>query len=166
VYIERLGTREVLGPETILYQAMTALYMEPLWRARPNDALRDVLAASLATLDAVTDAAGQLDWSHESRAIFVDTQLLMLPSAAAALADVYDITSAGRRRLELVARTLYDRQAHWFVNSVGRQSKGEPATELLQIWAASDLALIVLSARRAEEEEKRSQITPIQGLHR
>jgi len=98
----------------------------------------------------VTDAEGKLDWSHESRAIFVDTQLLMLPSAAAALADVYDLTSAGLRRLELVARTLYDRRSHWFVNSVGRQGKGEPATELLQIWAASDLALILLFARRAE----------------
>jgi hypothetical protein len=151
VYIERLGSREVLGPETILYQAMTALYLEPLLRARPNQALRNVLAASLATLDAVTNADGNLDWSHESRAIFVDTQLLMLPSAAASLADVCDITPAGRRRLDLVARTLYDRNAHWFVNAVGRQGKGEPATELLQIWAASDLALIVLFAKRATE---------------
>jgi len=149
VYIERLGTREMLGPETILYQAMTALYLEPLWRARPTPELHDTLAASLQKLEEITDAGGNLDWSHESRAAFIDTQLLMLPSAAAALADVCDITDAGRRRLELVARTLYDRERHWFVNGVGAVGKGEPAMELLQIWAASDLALIMLSARRA-----------------
>lgn len=149
VYIERLGTREMLGPQTILYQAMTALYLEPLWRARPHPALRDVLAASLAPLEEITDPEGRLDWSHESRALFVDTPLLMLPSAAAALADVHDITSAGRRRVELVGRSMYDRQAHWFLNAVGTRGRGEPAMELIQIWTASDLALIILFARRA-----------------
>ena len=161
VYIERLGTRKILGPESIIYQAMTALYLEPLHRARaaraasspwhPLQELRDVLAASLRTLAGVSDENGQLDWSHESREMFIDTQLLMLPSAAAALADVCDITGAGRRRLELVARSMYDRQAHWFVDGLGRRGRGEPAGELHQIWAASDLALIILSARRFED---------------
>jgi len=148
VYVEWLNSRDMMTPETILYQAMTALYLEPLWRVRPNDELRDLLAASLRPLDEVTDAEGGLDWSHESRADFIDTQLLMLPSAAAALVDVEDITGAGRRRLERVADTMYDRQAHWFLNAVGERCQGEPADELRQIWAASDLALIVLSARR------------------
>lgn len=147
-YIERIGSREMVVPETILYQAMTALYLEPLWRARPNDELRELLAASLRTLDAVTNSEGRLDWSHEARSDFVGTQLLMLPSAAASLADVCDITDAGRRRLELVASTMYDRSAHWFVDEAGEQHHGKPADELRQIWAASDLALIVLSARR------------------
>ena len=61
VYVEWLKSRDMMSPETILYQAMTALYLEPLWRVRPNDALRDVLAASLRTLDEVTDAQGDLD---------------------------------------------------------------------------------------------------------
>jgi hypothetical protein len=173
VYIERLGTREVLGPETILYQAMTALYLEPLYRARPDPALRDVLSAAMAKLDETADAQGRLDWSHESRAMFVNTQLLMLPSAAAALADVCDITAAGRRRLELVARTMYDRKAHWYVNEKKKEeaieeetkhgqdahathgqdghATQEPSAELFQIWAASDLALIILFARRSED---------------
>ena len=148
VYVEWLKSRDVMTPETILYQAMTALYLEPLWRVRPNAALRDLLASALDTLDAVTDEEGNLDWSHESRQDFVDTQLLMLPSAAAALADVHDITAAGRRRLELVAETMYDSEAHGFRDAVGERRNGEPADELRQIWAASDLALIILSARR------------------
>lgn len=151
VYIERLADREMLGAETILYQAMTALYLEPLWRARPNDELKDLLTAAMETLKDVTAKDGRLDWSHEARKDFVGTQLLMLPSATAALADVCDITEAGRRRLELVARTMYDKSAHWFVDEAGEPRNGGPADELRQIWATSDLALIVLQARRVED---------------
>jgi hypothetical protein len=142
-YVERLGTREMLTPETILYQAMTALYLEPLLRARPTAGLRRTLAASLQTLDALVDGKGGIDWSREARQDFVGTQLLMLPSAAAALADVWDLTGAGRRRLERVARTMVDPDRHWLLDE-----DGTPADELRQIWGASDLALIALHARR------------------
>jgi len=151
VYVERLGTREMLTAETILYQAMTALYLEPLYRARPDAELRQVLAASLRTLDEVTDREGHLDWSHESRQDFIDTQLLMLPSAAASLADVFDLTGAGLRRLLLVAREMVDPESGLLRDAVGRRRKGEPADELRQIWGTSDLALIILFARRADD---------------
>ncbi len=151
VYVERLGSREMLTAETILYQAMTALYLEPLYRARPDEELRQMLATSLRTLDGITDERGDLDWSHESRRDFIDTQLLMLPSAAAALADVYDLTIAGRRRLELVAREMVDSQSGLLRDAVGQRGKGELADELRQIWATSDLALIILFAGRAED---------------
>ena len=151
VYIERLGSREVLTAETILYQAMTALYLEPLYRAKANEELRQMLAASLRTLDGVTNQRGELDWSHEARQDFIDTQLLMLPSAAAALADVYDLTGAGRRRLELVAREMVDPEGSLLRDAVGERGKGELADELRQIWATSDLALIILFAGRAED---------------
>ena len=151
VYIERLADRKMLDAETILYQAMIALYLQPLWQERPNEELRKVLTAAMKTLDEITDPSGHLDWSHEARKSFVGTQLLMLPSAAASLADVCDITAAGRRRLELVARTLYDKSAHWFIDEAGEPHQGSPADELKQIWATSDLALIVLHARRVED---------------
>lgn len=146
VYTERLDDRSVALAESILYQAMTALYLEPLWRARPSDALRRVLSGALQTLEKVTDSAGELDWSHEARQDFVGTQLLMLPSAAAALWDVEDITSAGRRRIERVAARMIDRRSHHLLNG-----NGSAADELRQIWAASDLALIILFARRAAD---------------
>lgn len=151
VYIEWLADRSVHSPETILYQAMIDLYLEPLWRERPNDELKRVLSESLETLRDITDKQGRLDWSHECRKDFVGSQLLMLPSAAAALADVCDITAAGRRRLEFVAQTLYDKSQHWFLDEPGEPHQGRPAHELKQIWAASDLALIVLHARKVED---------------
>jgi hypothetical protein len=147
-YVEWLGSREMMTPETILYQAMTALYLEPLWRAKPNDELEKLLADALETLATVSDDEGRLDWSHEARQDFVESQLLMLPAAAAALADVHDITGVGRRRLDFVAATLYDRDAHWFIDEVGEVKHGQPADELRQIWATSDLALIILHSRR------------------
>ncbi len=142
-YVEWLGSREMMTPETILYQAMTALYLEPLWRARPNEKLSRTLAAALEALASVTDEHGQLDWSRESRKDFVGTQFLMWPTAAVALADVCDVTAPARARLERVARTMYDPDAHWLLDEDGR-----PADELRQIWAASDLALAVLHAGR------------------
>ncbi|MBN2584562.1 MAG: hypothetical protein JXL80_15980 [Planctomycetes bacterium] len=151
IYIEWLGSREVHTAETILYQAMTALYLEPLYRARPTEALRGMLAESLRTLDDITDEHGNLDWSRESRKDFEDTQLLMLPSAAAALCDVYDLTTAGRRRMDLVARTMVDGETGLLRDAVGHRRHGELADELRQIWGTSDLALIILYGRRADD---------------
>jgi len=152
VYIEWLETREVHTPESLFYQAMTALYLEPLYRARPTAALGRVLAESLQTLEPLVDAAGDLDWSHESRKDFQDTQVLMVPSAAAALYDVYDLTGAGRRRLERVARTMVDRQTGLLRDAAGQHRHGEISDELRQIWGVSGLALIVLYARRAHDD--------------
>jgi hypothetical protein len=150
VYVEELESRAVMTPESILYQAMTALYLEPLWRERPGKSFEKLLAASMTALQKITDKTGRLDWAREARKDFVETQLLMLPSAAAALADVVDVTDAARRRMEFVTQNLYDREAHWFIDESGDLRHGEPADELRQIWAASDLALIILHARRRE----------------
>ncbi|MFW6154957.1 MAG: hypothetical protein ACOC95_07055 [Planctomycetota bacterium] len=142
-YAERLDDRSMLTAESILYQAMTALYLEPLYRARPAATLRTLLRDALATPADVTDAEGRLDWSHEARKDFVGTQLLMLPSAAAALADVADATAAGLRRLRVVAGRLADPDTGLMLNE-----DGSVADELRQIWAISDLALILLFAER------------------
>jgi len=96
----------------------------------------------MAALAGVTDADGRLDWSRETRKDFVGTQLLMLPSAAAALADVADATGAGLRRLRFVADRLADPAAGLLLNE-----DGTVADELRQIWAVSDLALILLNSR-------------------
>jgi len=151
VYIEWLETREMITRETILYQAMTALYLEPLYRARPAHALAEVLAAALESLKQATGADGRLDWSREGVQGFVDTQLLMLPSAAAALADVCDITDAGLRRLEYVAANLVDPRTGLLVNDDGVRNHGDTADELRQIWAVSDLALIRIFSERADD---------------
>ncbi|NLF30846.1 MAG: hypothetical protein GX591_08165 [Planctomycetes bacterium] len=141
-YNEKLDDRSMLAAESILYQAMTALYLEPLWRCRPGAALAAVLRGAMAALAGVTDADGRLDWSRETRKDFVGTQLLMLPSAAAALADVADATGAGLRRLRFVADRLADPAAGLLLNE-----DGTVADELRQIWAVSDLALILLNSR-------------------
>ncbi len=143
VYNEKLDDRSRLAAESILYQAMTALYMEPLYRARPAAMPAALLADAMATLAAVTDEDGRLDWSHEARRDFVGTQLLMLPSAAAALADVADATAAGLRRLRFVAERLADPDTGLLLNE-----DGAVADELRQIWAISDLALILVRAAR------------------
>jgi len=148
-YTEWLETREMITRETILYQAMTALYLEPLYRARPAHGLADVLAAAMTALADITDADGRLDWSREGVQGFVDTQLLMLPSAAAALADVCDVTDAGLRRLHYVDTDLLDRDTGLLLNEAGARGGGQTADELRQIWAVSDLALIWLFAERA-----------------
>jgi hypothetical protein len=147
-YTEWLETREMITRETILYQAMTALYLEPLYRARPAHGLADVLAKAMTSLAEITDEDGRLDWSREGVQGFVDTQLLMWPSAAAALADVCDVTDAGLRRLRYVDANLVDGDTGLMMNEDGARNCGEMADELRQIWAISDLALIWLFAER------------------
>lgn len=143
-YTERLDDRAGMRAQTILFQAMTALYLEPLWRARPNAQLKRTLQQSLATLDTVVDEQGALDWAHESREDFVQTPLLMLPSAAVALQDVHDITAAGLRRMRYVENHLVDAESGLLSHERGGRRHGQTADELRQIWSLSDLALIVL----------------------